>query len=559
MRVGTLTRDVRRPVASADALRARALGTPAAATVVALTALAAILRFTGIGHQGFWFDEANTALLVHFSPGKMIALIPPRESTPPLYYCVAWAWARVFGYGEAGLRSLSALAGVATVPVAYGAAAKLISRRAGLIAAALTACTPFLIWYSQEARSYSLLLLLTATSLLAFAYARATPTPRLLLAWAIASGLALATHYYALLAIVPEAIWLLAAHRHKRAVQVAIGAVGACGLALIPLAISQSSTGHASWIAPIALGRRLGQIFPQFLIGFGAPAQAVLYPIAAAAVLLGLVLLITRSDPTEQKPDDSCAARSGEAGSRAGGRREALGVGGLAAGGLLLNLVLVAGGVDDLITRNVIVLWLPAAVMLAGGLGARRAGLLGVAGAAVLCATGIVAAVGVATERNLQRPDWRAVARVLVARPAVGAAAAPVPGRRIAVGAAAAPAPGRAILVQEYPDLLPLLLYLPGLRSMPRRGATVSELDVVSISAPRVHLCWWGAACNLTQSRLQSSYAIPGFHEAWRRRALQFTILRLVSPRPVVVTPQEVSRALTTTTLRRDELLFQLR
>ena len=99
--------------AGIDRERARAaLRSPAAAAVAALTALAAVLRFTRIGHQGFWFDEANTALLVHFSPGKMLGLIPQTESTPPLYYCVAWIWARIFGYGEAALRSLSALAGV---------------------------------------------------------------------------------------------------------------------------------------------------------------------------------------------------------------------------------------------------------------------------------------------------------------------------------------------------------------------------------------------------------------------------------------------------------------
>jgi mannosyltransferase len=515
--VGTAVHDLR-PPASADASRGRALLTPAAAAVAALTVLAALLRFTRIGHQGFWFDEGNTALLVHFSPGKMLGLIPQSESTPPLYYCVAWAWARVFGYGEAGLRSLSALAGVLTVPVAYGAATKLISRRAGLIAGALTACNPLLIWYSQEARSYSLLVLLSATALLAFAHARATPTPRTLLAWVIAAALALATHYYALLVIVPQAVWLLALHWRRRPVQIAIGALGVCGLALIPLAISQNGTGHASWIAAIPLGPRLAQIFPQFLIGVSAPDQDVLYPVAALAVLVGLVLLIVRSEPLQ--------------------RQASLAVGALAVGGLIINLVLVAGGIDDLITRNVIVLWLPAAVMLAGGLGAKRAGVLGLAAAALLCAVGVCAAVGVASERRLERPDWRAVAGVLGARPRVGAG-------------------GRAILVQHYRDLLPLSLYLPGLRFMPRGGEPVRELDVVSISAPRVALCWWGAACNLSPSQLQSSYPVPGFHELWRKRALQFTIVRLVSDRPVVLTGRDVSPVLTTTTLRRDELLFQ--
>ena len=56
---------------------------------------------------------------------------------------------------------------------------------------------------------------------------------------------------------------------------------------------------------------------------------------------------------------------------------------------------------------------------------------------------------------------------------------------------------------------------------------------------------------------MQRTYAIPGFHVLWRRRALQFTIMRLVSPTPVLVTRRTVSRALTTTTLRRDELLVQ--
>jgi mannosyltransferase len=518
--VGSLTRDTRRTLPRVDADRTRAaLADRTLLAVAALTALAAVLRFYRIGHQGFWFDEANTALLVHFSPGKMLGLIPQTESTPPLYYFIAWVWARVFGYGEAGLRSLSAVAGVLTVPVVYAAGSKLISRRVGLVAAAIAACNPLLIWYSQEARSYSLLVLLSAVSLLAFAYARAEPTPRNVAAWVIASALALATHYYALLVIVPEAVWLLAVHGRARPVRAAIAVVAGCGLALIPLAISQNQSGHASWIAPIPLGPRLDQIVPQFLIGFGAPVQGLLYVLASLAVLAALVLLALRSDPREQ--------------------RVTLAVGAIAIGGLLLNLVLVAAGIDDLITRNVIALWVPAALLVAGGLGARRAGLAGIVATVVLCATGVVATAGVAVDRNLQRPDWRGVARVLGTKPAPG------------VGT-------RAILVQHYRDLLPLSLYLPGLRFWTGRGpGTVTELDVVSFSAPRVALCWWGAACNLTPSQMQHTYAVAGFHELLVRKVYQFTVMRLVSDRPVALTPRSVSRALHTTTLPRDELLYQ--
>jgi mannosyltransferase len=503
-----------------------------------LAGVAAVLRFSGLAHQGFWFDEADTAQLVHFSPGKMLGLIPQSESTPPFYYCVAWVWVRVFGDHEAGLRSLSAVAGVLVVPVAYVVGARLMSRRAGLIAAALTACSPLLVWYSQEARSYSLLVLLTAMSLLAFVYARETPTPRLLTLWVLASALALATHYFASVLVVPEAAWLLARHRRRPAARVAVAIVGACGLALIPLAISQNGTGHDSWIATAPLSLRLRQIVPQFLIGTGAPARTVLRDIAIALVAVALARLAIAG------PSDE--------------RDGALVAGGLALTGFVLSLVLAVAGFDDLITRNIIALWLPAALVVAAGLAHGRAGALGVAVAAALCAIGLTAVIGVATDPSLQRPNWRDVARVLgPAHPAQ-----PEPGLPASTGGSArgplTDAVGRAVLIQHYRTLLPLSLYLPHLHVLGPRGARVDELDVIAMSSPQERLCWWGAACNLIPSRMQSHYDIRGFHPEWTRRVLQFEIKRLVARRPVTLTPADVSRALHATRLRRDVLEYQL-
>jgi 4-amino-4-deoxy-L-arabinose transferase-like glycosyltransferase len=496
--------------------RAGALEAHPWVAVAPLTILAAILRFATIGHQGFWFDEADTALLVHFSPGKMLGLLPQTELTPPLYFCVAWVWARIFGFGEAGLRSLSAIAGVLTVPVAYAAGAKLISRRAGLIAAALVCTSPLLIWYSQEARSYALVVLLGAATLLTFANALSAPMLRSLTVWAIACALALATHYLALLAVVPEAAWLLAVHRHRRSVQVVVGLIALAGLALIPLAISQEGIRNAHWIASIPLRIRLSQVAPQFLLGFGAPAGRWLRAIDALVVLVAVALLWRRGTRDEH--------------------RRALVPGGLAVAGALLMLALLAAGVDNLITRNIIVLWLPLALVAAAALASPRVWSLGTAGAAVLCVSGIVAAVGVALNRNLERPDWRPVARALEPAPAHV---------------------GRVILIQHYGALLPLSLYLPRLRFMPRRGALVNELDVISIRSPQQNACWWGAACNLIPSQLQYSYPVPGFRLVGEQHILQFTLLRLRSGRPVHLTREMVSRALMTTGLRHDGLILQ--
>jgi len=492
--------------------------------VAGLMVVAAALRFYEIGHQGFWFDEANTAQLVRFSPGKMLGLIPQSESTPPLYYCVAWVWARLFGDHEAGLRSLSAVAGVLVVPVAYAVGARLIGRRAGVITAALTACSPLLVWYSQEARSYSLLVLLTALSLLAFVGAHDTPTPRILMLWVLASGLALATHYFAAIVVVPEAVWLLVTHRGRRPVIAGVAIVAACGVLLIPLAISQNGTGHDSWIATAPLGLRLRQIIPQFEIGTGAPAREALRDIAIAVTVVAVALV-------------AADARSPQ-------RYGAQVAGGLSLAGLAVSLALVAVGFDDLITRNVIALWLPAVLVVAAGLSVPRAGPIGVALTAALCAIGVTAVVGVASDRSLQRPDWRYVARAL------GPIRPPPEASRDVVG--------RAILIQHYRTLLPLSLYLRGLHVLGPHGARVDQLDIIAMSSPQEPLCWWGAECNLIPSRMQRRYAIAGFHDQWTRRVLQFEIQQLVARRPVTLTPADVARALHSTRLRRDVLEYQL-
>ena len=117
-------------------------------------------------------DEALTAYETHSSFGGMLGTVAHVETTPPLYFVLIWAWAHVFGSGEVGLRSLSTLAGIALVPIAFVSARELFSRWAGVLAAAFVAVNPFLVWYSQEARSYMLLAALSGASFLWFNRAR---------------------------------------------------------------------------------------------------------------------------------------------------------------------------------------------------------------------------------------------------------------------------------------------------------------------------------------------------------------------------------------------------
>ena len=499
----------------------------APAAVVALTVLGAVLRFWGLGHQGLWYDESVTSLLVSRSPGVMLGLIPHTESTPPLYYCAEWVWTHVFGHGPAGLRSMSALAGTLLIPVAYYAAAKLVSHRVGVITAALTACNPFLIWYSQEARAYESLALLAGVSLLAFAYLIDDPRPRWWIAWAIASALAILTHYYGIIVVVPEALLLWRRYGRRRELLLAGAGIGVVALALIPLILAQSGTGHDGWIANSPLGIRLGQIIPQFLIGTDMPLRKPFKWVAFVLVVTGLVMAWRWLRERE----------------REGAKRALL----LTLGGFGLSLLFIIGHDDTLITRNIIDLWLPAAIVVAAGLGAawdhatRGAAARGVSLTATvgLCAIGVYATVAIAHDYYFERPNWVPLAKLLGPPPAAGTT--------------------RLILIQNYAYRLPLGLYMPRLtyfRHLDTAGDVV-QIDVIRFAAPGQPLCWWGAACNLEKTRLLSHYRIGAFQPTWRRTVEQFTVLRLASHRPESVTWTQIDQALSSPRIRYYVALIQ--
>jgi mannosyltransferase len=366
------------------------------AIVVGITVVAALLRFATLDVQSFSADESVTAGTV-LDPNfiQMLKEVAGGESTPPLYYVIAWFWSKLFGTGEVGLRTLSALIGTALVPVAYALGAKLVSRRVGVVLCALVAVNPMLVWFSQEARAYSLLALTSTASVLLFVYALESPTRRRLALWAAASALTLATHYFGLIIVAAEAIWLLASRR-QRDVQLAVGAVTAAGLALAPLAIHQAGGDQTGWITEIPLGKRLSDM-DEFLVGATGDDLAYVLPISVALVGVGLLLLALRADGRERRGAGVAAAL------------------GLAV--VIVPLALILVDADRVLGKNLLPALVPLGLVVAAGFGARRSGLLGTAAAVGLCAVSALVVIRVAESPELQRTDYRGAAKLIRAGP----------------------------------------------------------------------------------------------------------------------------------------------
>ncbi len=127
----------------------------------ALLVLGAWLRLRLLDGSSLWSDEGNSWAMLERGYGA-IARAAGQDIHPPGYYWLLKVWSGAAGSAAAGIRSLSALAGLLMLALLPPVARRLgAGRGAGLslLALALAAVNPFLVSYSQEARMYSLLAL----------------------------------------------------------------------------------------------------------------------------------------------------------------------------------------------------------------------------------------------------------------------------------------------------------------------------------------------------------------------------------------------------------------
>ncbi len=363
--------------------------------VAGLTALAALLRFATLGVQSYHHDEVVTASRV-LRGGFVHAMhvVWFSESTPPVYYALAWIWTQLVGTGEFGLRAVSAAAGVATVPVAYLLGVELRGRRAGLWAAALVAVNPMMLWYSQEARAYALVALFGALSALWWLRAERRGARRDFVWWGVWSGLAIGTHYFVVFPIIAEALLLLR-RRGMRASRVGMAVLAGSAAALAPLAIHQMLVGHADWIGNFSLGHRLWETAATFVTGetgdiIARPERPWPAFVPLALSLAALALLLLRPAARER---------------RAAARPLLLVVAAIG-----IPVALVAASKDFVLARNLIPALVPLLAAIGIAVASPASRRLGAAVGALLFAYSLGFCVLASTDEQFQRPNWSAVA-----------------------------------------------------------------------------------------------------------------------------------------------------
>ncbi|MBI5957018.1 MAG: glycosyltransferase family 39 protein [Chloroflexi bacterium] len=254
---------------------------------ILIVGLAFLLRVYHLNGQSLWYDEGFSAFLSQQGLAEITARTAA-DIHPPLYYYLLHLWIPLAGDGEFALRFPSAVFGVLSVPLFYQVGRRLFGNQIGLLSALMATLSPFYVWYSQEARMYTLVTLLGLCSSylllrLLEGYAARGREPlsgssgRILSLWAGFMAInvaAIYTHFYALFLVAFQAIYLLiyGVSRARRGrlfwhACLAFGAIGASYLPWSGFVLTRYRADTSYWEGSLALGAMLRRVLLDFSTG----------------------------------------------------------------------------------------------------------------------------------------------------------------------------------------------------------------------------------------------------------------------------------------------------
>ena len=187
-------------------------------SLIFLVIFVAVLSFLVFSRQSLRLDEAQSLWQTSHSLPAMISIIG-EDVHVPLYHTILHFWQLFLGNEVATARMLSLFFFMLALPAMYLLGSLSYNSRVATFATALMAISPFLNWYGNEIRMYSLFALLTIINQYFFVsiFMRKGEAPEsrsgIWLGYAATLVLGMFTHYFFALTIIAQAIFFLS-YRH---------------------------------------------------------------------------------------------------------------------------------------------------------------------------------------------------------------------------------------------------------------------------------------------------------------------------------------------------------
>jgi len=174
--------------------------------LIAVLLLSFGVRLFRIQHHNIWGDEAFS---IAFSKQALnLVLSSGAETHPPLYHALLHVWISLVGESIFSLRYFSVLPGVTLIAIVFVLGRRLFGSQMGLLTAAMMGISSFAVYYSQEARMYSLVACFCAIAFYAHLRWEITDSGRWLFIFVAGILAAVFTHYYSFFVLLAQNLYM---------------------------------------------------------------------------------------------------------------------------------------------------------------------------------------------------------------------------------------------------------------------------------------------------------------------------------------------------------------
>lgn len=157
-------------------------------------------------------DEAQSIWQVSHSIPEILDIVG-RDVHVPLYHIILHFWQAIFDNSVISARYLSLLISIIAIPFFYILASKLYTKKIALMSTIIFILSPFINWYANEARMYSLLLLLAVLNSIFFIDILKQDNKKSWLGFIITAILGIYTHYFYWLFLTATALFYLVSYK----------------------------------------------------------------------------------------------------------------------------------------------------------------------------------------------------------------------------------------------------------------------------------------------------------------------------------------------------------
>ncbi len=179
--------------------------------LLAIVVLGFGLRIYQLDKHDFWYDEVVTFNQISdmHTGGNRDVSYRYFETHPPFYYLLLRQWSHIFGKNEFDLRFFSLIFNIFSIIAIYKISKIFFDEATSLLSAGFLAFSPFHIFYSQEARMFTLSAFLALLNVYLFLKASENGSNKYWLCYLLSSICLLSTTYFAFFLFLPQVIYML--------------------------------------------------------------------------------------------------------------------------------------------------------------------------------------------------------------------------------------------------------------------------------------------------------------------------------------------------------------